>query len=269
MNATLKRSLSGVAFVVIVVGLIKSGSWGFMVLTLLINGLALYELYQIGEAHGYAPNKTAGIIAGSVGVFLVFDIAHTNLLSTWAILAVPAIFLAFLAELYRSKGEPLINTALTLAGWVYITLPSAFLTLIAFRDGGYQANLVLILFLLVWIYDTMAYVSGKTLGKHSLFYRISPNKTWEGTVGGVLFTVIAGALLFKFLMDQSFVMGIVTGLLVAIPGIFGDLLVSLFKRRVGWKDTGNILPGHGGTLDRFDAFLFCLPFAGTYLLVIG
>jgi phosphatidate cytidylyltransferase len=185
-----------------------------------------------------------------------------------------------LTELWRQKKNPIFNAAIYVLGALYVALPFYWITSINFKDTmpfyyGYDVSsigevydptadffpVILVLFILVWTNDTFAYLTGKFFGRKKLFERISPNKTWEGTLGGIMFTVIAGTLFHLFVNTETYpYFWILTPLIVAPAAILGDLFQSMMKRSLNIKDSGNIIPGHGGILDRFDAMIFTIPF---------
>ncbi len=175
-------------------------------------------------------------------------------------------FVSFVVELFLSSQSPFQNIAYYLIGFFYVCFPFVFLNWMVTTDaGGYSPNRVFGLLLLVWTNDTMAYFVGSQLGKHKLFERISPKKTWEGTIGGVICTVLIAWGLSFLIKDFSTPQWLALGAVAAVFGTLGDLVESMLKRSMGVKDSGNLLPGHGGMLDRFDAFIFALPF---YWLVL-
>jgi phosphatidate cytidylyltransferase len=185
-----------------------------------------------------------------------------------SILFFPFIFLAFIYELFSGAVNPFQNVGFIVLGMVYIGTPFALLDFIAFENGEFNSLIVLGLLVLTWMNDTGAYLIGSRFGKRPLFPRISPKKTWEGTMGGVVVTFIVGYLFCLATDTLRLVDWMVLSAIVAVFGTMGDLVESMLKRSVGVKDSGNLLPGHGGVLDRFDAFIFLLPFAAAYLLWI-
>ena len=158
------------------------------------------------------------------------------------------------------------NMAWLVLGMVYIGAPFALLDFIAFKEQQFFANTVFGLLLLTWANDTGAYVVGSTLGRRPLAPHISPGKTIEGTVGGVVVTMAVGGLLGLLFDELPPLDWVVLGAIVGVFGTIGDLVESMLKRSVGVKDSGAIMPGHGGMLDRFDGFIFLLPYAAVYLL---
>ena len=183
----------------------------------------------------------------------------------------PLVFVLFIAELYRKQPSPLTNIAWEIAGIVYAAVPMAlFVTLpVAVRGAeiDYSPAVLLSILFIVWANDVGAYLFGVAFGRRKLFERISPNKSWEGFFGGVACAVGVGMLVALW-QDASVPAWAGAGGIVAVTGVFGDLVESMFKRSVGIKDSGNILPGHGGFLDRFDALILALPFVYTYFSII-
>ena len=191
-----------------------------------------------------------------------------------------SIIYLMVAELYLKNEDPIHDWAYTMMAQLYIALPFSLLNTLAFHSTSqglvaYDAVLPLSVFVFLWMNDTGAYLCGSLLGKHKLFPRISPGKSWEGSIGGGIL-VIAVAVLVWYLTDQYQLnqLGLTAiewaglGLTVVIFGTWGDLVESLFKRTLGIKDSGNILPGHGGMLDRFDSSLLAIPAAVVYLYTI-
>jgi phosphatidate cytidylyltransferase len=178
-------------------------------------------------------------------------------------------------ELYSKQPDPINNWAYTMLSQMYIALPFSLINVLAFTstpDGRVMFNTILPLsvFIFLWTNDTGAYCVGSLLGRHKLFPRISPGKSWEGSVGGSLF-VLAAAWAISYFLDGAILTTIQwlgLGLVVAVFGTWGDLVESLFKRTLGIKDSGNILPGHGGMLDRFDSSLIAIPAAVVYLYTL-
>lgn len=180
-------------------------------------------------------------------------------------------------ELYYRKPSPINDWVQTLFPTLYIALPYALTSLLAFNVKGtgvlYTPTIPLTLFIFIWCNDVGAYCTGCTIGKHKLFERISPKKTWEGSIGGAIFTMIAAYLLHTFLPDwYSFMPAwkwVGMAFVVVLFGTWGDLIESLMKREMGIKDSGKILPGHGGMLDRFDSALLAIPATVVYFSLVG
>ncbi len=179
-----------------------------------------------------------------------------------------------IAELYLKKSNPLGNWAFTMLSQLYIALPFALLNILAYHNNpaessvSYNPILPLSIFVFLWLNDTGAYCIGSLFGRHRLFERISPKKSWEGSAGGAIFAIAASFAFACFFPFMSMAQWIGLALTVIVFGTWGDLTESLMKRQLGIKDSGNILPGHGGMLDRFDSTLMAVPAAVAYLYAL-
>jgi phosphatidate cytidylyltransferase len=181
-----------------------------------------------------------------------------------------------IAELYLKQDDPIQDWAYTMLSQMYIALPFSLLNVLAFTANGsgmvaFNTLLPLSVFVFLWVNDTGAYCVGSLLGRHKLFPRISPGKSWEGSIGGAVFVLVAAWAISYFLDDVMLNLyeWLGLGLVVVIFGTWGDLVESLFKRTLGVKDSGSILPGHGGMLDRFDSSLLAIPAAVIYLYTLS
>ncbi len=255
MNETLKRGLFGAIFIIIVVGLIFWKPFGVYVLFTLINAMGIYELHKMVYKNQEKPQLGFSIFSSFVILalfsFPIFQLKDSIL----ALLLFPllAIFMVF-------KGK---NSALKLMGlWafslLYVTLPSILGILIGVQENNSSLPVLLGLLIMIWSNDTFAYLVGRQFGKRKLLERVSPKKTIEGFIGGLVFCILAG-----YLCSLSGAFSSKTGMLLAlnmgIMGTMGDLFESYLKRETGIKDSGKLIPGHGGILDRFDAFILALP----------
>ena len=235
--------------------------FGLVVIAFTVVGLI--EFYYLIEKDNIKPQKILGTAVGIVLTVLNLCVAFTILDFKYLILILPLTTLIFIFELFRKKENSLMNVAVTLLGITYIALP--FSMLLYFPLTKTHNELLLSFFIFLWTSDTMAYVVGSMFGKHPLFKRISPKKTIEGTIGGIIFTVIAAIILSKFYIDYSLSQWLIFSGVVAVTGILGDLVESAFKRSIDQKDSGTLFPGHGGLLDRFDSVLIAAPFALIYI----
>ena len=185
-------------------------------------------------------------------------------------------FLIFALAIFSKNEKPIQDVAYTIAGIIYVGLPFALLNRISwmqeginngkiFRGCDYNFHLILGPILLIWASDTFAYLVGSLIGKRKLYERISPGKTWEGTIGGGVLTLASSYIVAGWFPEIAFVHWLVISALVVVFGTLGDLFESLLKRQVGIKDSGKIMPGHGGILDRFDSLIFVTPFVYLYL----
>ncbi|MDX1350492.1 MAG: phosphatidate cytidylyltransferase [Putridiphycobacter sp.] len=267
----LKRAITGAIFVLILVLAIILGELYFHVLFGLITLISLNEFYQLFPKKKLSPNTGFGLAIG-IGLYIVgaWSLSYgysSNVLMGIVLLSFPV--LGF-AELYRKHQSPFQNIAITMLGWIYIVIPMVLLHLLIWdydAEGWTNYMPVLSLFILVWTSDTFAYLIGKNFGKHKMFERISPKKSWEGFFGGMFFAGLMGFVL-SFLTDEPALFYIGSGVLVAILGTIGDLVESMLKRSLDIKDSGTILPGHGGILDRIDAILYVIPVMYFYYQVL-
>jgi phosphatidate cytidylyltransferase len=271
MNETLKRSISGAVYVILLLSSILFSTESFYLLFglfLLITVKEFCELIQL--------NKITSILL-AIGIYLFFyeaNLKNNNLFSnvgvhnaTLAALAITLIVsiksVLFLFDEREVKSN-IFSKYTYLIG--YIILPFVFITRIPFGEKGYNPKIIISIFILIWTNDTFAYIVGKSMGKRKLFERVSPKKTIEGFIGGVLFAVVASYIISKFYFDpkeyyfkKSVVIWMTIAIIVGVFGTIGDLIESKFKRAAGVKDSGSIMPGHGGILDRLDSVIFVAP----------
>ncbi|MBI9068575.1 MAG: phosphatidate cytidylyltransferase [Salinivirgaceae bacterium] len=265
MNNFFTRTLTGFLFVLVLIGSILFHSLTFALLFLLINIIALNEFYTISKLTRAKPQLIYGAIVGSLIFIAGFVSNNFQLGNSLTLLSIPLILFVFVWELYRKHKYPVLNIGVTLFGLFYVTLPLFLLNYLVFFDKEYSGKILLGIFILIWVSDTGAYLFGVTLGRHRLFERISPKKSWEGFLGGALLAFGSSFLISKYLGVLNLQHWIVISLIVVVFGTLGDLVESLIKRSIGIKDSGKILPGHGGILDRFDSLLFAIPVIFTYL----
>ena len=275
------RTITGVLFIAIMVsGFLRPQAMVF--LFSLITGLTIWEYCSlVNELKTVTVNRFIATVAG-VYFFLAVAGINSGYIQTNGVF-VPyllTIVYLFVSELYTRNENAIHDWAYTMLSQMYIALPFSMINVLAFRqapDGDihYYYLLPLSVFIFLWTNDTGAYCSGSLLGKHKLFPRISPAKSWEGSIGGALFVLIAAAVV-GYLESQSNALSGLTivhwlglGLVVTVFGTWGDLVESLFKRTLGIKDSGNILPGHGGMLDRFDSSLMAIPASVVYLYTLS
>jgi phosphatidate cytidylyltransferase len=264
----LQRTLSGIIYLVIIIGGLFLGKYSFGALFLVIGILALHEFYNLLNIPLRSPVSIVGLAGGGV-IFILGFLTASDLLPLrfMAFIALVAIAV-FIVALY-AKNIEIGVIGNVLLGIIYVILPITAMNFLAFYDGHqYSYRIILGVLILIWINDTGAYVTGSLLGRHKLFPRISPKKSWEGLAGGTLFTMGA-AFGMKYLMATSLQTEnwISIGVITCILAVYGDLTESLFKRNADKKDSGSIMPGHGGILDRFDSILFVMPAVLVYLLI--
>lgn len=265
MNNILIRSLSGAVFISIIIGAVLLGTNVQFFIFTIFTILGLYEFIQFFNNVENTKPSLIGTISFNLNLILLFAISILFQELLILIFIIPILFLYFVFELYRQKGNPILNLGVLVLSTIYITIPFLLLTVISFVVEE-SSLLILGMFTLIWTNDTFAFLSGKFFGKTKLIERISPKKTWEGTIGGILLTMLM-SLAFTFLFDKgNYIFWLVSALLLSLCSIFGDLFESLMKRSVNVKDSGNIMPGHGGILDRFDATLMAVPFYFIWIL---
>ncbi|MBW7466143.1 phosphatidate cytidylyltransferase [Pontibacter aydingkolensis] len=257
----------GVLGAAIFVGSILIGEWTYFLVFLGLTLLGIAEFYRLVQVQGIMPHRGAGITLGAVFFVSVFLVEKGVMEVELLFLSIPLVFILFILEMYRKHPQPFTNIAFTLMGAAYIAGPFGLLHTLAYVDDEYSWQPILGLMLLIWASDTGAYIAGKNFGKHKLFERISPGKTWEGWIGGTLLAVAVGYVLSIFFTDLVTYQWIGVALIVAVFGVLGDLTESLLKRSLGVKDSGTLLPGHGGILDRFDSLLMAIPFIVTFLKI--
>lgn len=271
------RTVTGLSMVFLLLFSLWLNSWLFAGLFLVVTILGLWEFYSLYSLSDLNPQKIYGTVCGSLlylAIFWVYSSGTVLPSDSWQHLPVFAalgmFFLSFIIEVYRRQAKPLENIAVTITGVLYVALP---LSLLNLMNSVTTAHFLLFpafltgYFVFTWVYDTSAYLYGKQFGKHKFFERISPKKTWEGTIAGTLAAVLAAAGISILIRDIGMADWIALSLLVVIFGTFGDLTESLFKRSLNIKDSGTILPGHGGILDRFDTIFISAPFVFLYFVL--
>jgi len=269
MKNLIQRTLTGIIFIVTIIASVLIDPIVFFGVCLLVAILGMMELKKMLERKYDKVNLMASLLLGLSFQILVFLNTQGILSEKWYVVLMPLVWLPFVHELFKGGKHPFQRIALTLLVPVYVSLPLTFLYLLGCADGGGNSSLLLGFFALVWCNDTGAYVVGVSIGKHKLYERISPKKTWEGFIGGVVFTLIA-AWCINLVTDISHLwVWLLAGLVVSVFGTIGDLVESMLKRNVDIKDSGAILPGHGGVLDRFDAVLFSAPMVYALFVLFG
>lgn len=272
------RAITGTIFVVaVVVSFLRPQA--MMFLFALVTALSVWEF--TGLVNNIKDVSVNRFITTAAGTYLFIAFAGYCSEITPSAVFIPyllTIVYLFISELYTKASNPINNWAYTMLSQLYIALPFSMINVVAFRNEGgavvYDYLLPLSIFIFLWTNDTGAYISGSLLGKHKLFPRVSPGKSWEGSIGGGLLVLAVAALVGHIansneggnILSIPGWMGL--GLVVVFFGTWGDLVESLFKRTIGIKDSGKILPGHGGMLDRFDSSLMAFPAAVVYLYTV-
>ena len=269
MSNFLQRLITAILGVGIIVFATVYQSWSFAIVFGLIMLLSLREFYGLAKGSGSHPFEVWGIGFGVVMFCLAYLVLAGLLEARYLWVLPPLLLFCFLFPLYRLETVHPINClAITLLGIIYIAVPFTLLLAIGFSGKNYDFSLILGLLLAQWANDTGAYFAGKALGRTKLFEKVSPNKTWEGTIGGAVLALICLYIWSTFFDHFSVIQWLGLSLVTVIFGSFGDLVESLFKRTLSIKDSGNLIPGHGGFLDRFDGLILALPFAAAYVMLV-
>ena len=283
MNETLKRTISGAIYVMLLLTSILFSTESFFILFGIFLIIAIYEFCNLIQIY-----KTPSILLGIVLYTTVTLLSYYNPITTETInrifntninllvntkqldliLLVVALVVSIkcILFLFYDKFQKISNSSKYLYLLGYIILPFIFITKISFGVNDYNPKIIIGLFIIIWTNDTFAFIVGKSIGKNKLYEKISPKKTTEGFIGGIIFSVIAGFLISKYYIkaspqfsEKSIMIWISIALIVGVFGTIGDLIESKFKRIAGVKDSGNIMPGHGGILDRLDSVIFVAP----------
>ena len=269
MHKIKTRAASGAVFAAIMLSAIYWGEYTFAAWMLFVICVALWEFYHIARKLSICPQRITGFAMTAVlyascclNSFGILDNAHTRAL-LW--LLIPLGAAAFVAELYRRRAQPFVNIAYTFLGVIYVALPLSLMPLVFAGEGR---NFIFCYFILLWANDTFAYLVGICIGKHRLFPRHSPKKSWEGYIGGILSVSLSSYVLHCIFPDVNVMHIAATGLIIAVTSTFGDLVESMLKRNAGIKDAGKIMPGHGGFLDRFDVTLLSFPLVFLFVKIM-
>jgi phosphatidate cytidylyltransferase len=253
MSNTLKRILISIVAIPLILYSAYAGGYPFFAFCLLVQTLSFYELLKMFGNKGYTP-----LVYYSLFVSVLILVSFLFFIEFFSIVLISGLSSVLVLELFRKKENKMLNAGLVFFGIVYITFPFA---LFCKLDKNY--TYVYLLFLLIWANDSFAFFGGKYFGKHK-FSKISPNKTIEGLVVGFIFTIITSVVFHYAVPAVTITDSIVVGLFVGVFGPLGDLFESFLKRYTNVKDSSNIIPGHGGLLDRFDSIIVCVPFVYIY-----
>lgn len=274
------RTLTATVFVAVLLSCIFFNYTSFAFLFFVVAIWGLYEFYQLSEKLGAKPYKliglTTGVVLFAASIFsnskLTLAISNEQLLSIAFVFG----FFIFVTGLFDQKPNTILNIAYTVTGIIYSVVPFMLLINIACFDktfllndiAPYNFHYVLGIILLIWASDVSAYLVGSLIGKNKLYERISPGKTWEGSIGAAILTIGCSFIIANWFPELALKHWIMISIIVCVFGTIGDLVESMLKRQAGVKDSGRIMPGHGGILDRFDSLLFVSPFVYCYLVLI-
>jgi len=269
-----ERILTSVVFVVVLLGAIIQSEYASSILFFGMILLCQREFYAFFKPTKVKPQRNIGMIAGLLFFTISVLSKIINLNLDVMVLLVPIVFIVFIVELYRNRPQPIPNIANTLLGIIYIAVPITLLHELAyFKDlsygNTYSYEILIGYFFVLWANDTGAYFVGRSLGRNKLFPRISPKKTWEGSIGGAISGLAIGYVNSLMFPTISLTLWLSIAAIVVLFGSLGDLVESLFKRSLDIKDSGKLLPGHGGVLDRFDGIFISAPMVYTFLKLVS
>jgi phosphatidate cytidylyltransferase len=293
MNETLKRSISGAVYVILLITAILFSTESFFILFGVFLLIAVYEFCNLIQIRRVFPllfaflfytivillcfykNETATFLSNALNKNIDLSV-NVNQLYIVLLVITLVVSVKCILFLFYDKIQKISNSSKYLYLLGYAILPFIFITKIPFGIKGYNPKIIISIFILIWSNDTFAFIVGKSIGKHKLFERVSPKKTIEGFVGGIIFAVIAGVLISKFYIqanpkfsENSIIIWVTIALIVGVFGTIGDLIESKFKRIAGVKDSGAVMPGHGGVLDRLDSIIFVAPIVYLFYQILN
>ena len=256
--------MAGAVFVALIIGAIFWHPLALFALFFVFNAIALNEFSRMFASKGYDISPISVIFNGSVVYLMIGLYANHFVDAKVFLLLIPIIFVQFIASLYKISKKPFEELGIKVLAIIYLSVPFGLFNIVENIGqeilGHREPLLLMAFFLMVWSSDTFAYLTGSAFGKHRLFERISPKKSWEGSIGGGVITLIIAGVFGYYSEIFTPLVWVILALITVITAIYGDLIESQLKRSMGVKDSGNIMPGHGGILDRFDAAIFSIPF---------
>ena len=266
-----QRIITGIFLIVAIIGSLYLGFYWFSALFLGVTVLGLNEFYGMATPKERKWQYLPPVLAGSAMYIIIALTANHTIPYNYLELIIPIGAYFFLFELYKEDSQkPFESIGVVILGLIYVALPFALLNyLLYLPSDNYNTEIVMGCFIFLWCSDSGAYVVGRAIGKRKLFERISPKKTVEGSAGGILLAILVGYFLVsKYFTSISRIDWMVIAAIVSISGIYGDLLESMLKRSFGKKDSGRVLPGHGGVLDRFDSLILSAPLVYAYIQIV-
>ncbi|HVN57876.1 MAG TPA: phosphatidate cytidylyltransferase [Bacteroidales bacterium] len=280
MDNLIRRTLTGIFIVIFVLGGFWLHPFTFIATALVLLSGSQYEYYSIIKTTGVRPQWITGMISGIILYTTAVLVAAGLAGPSWFLIMIPVVIYIMIAELYRKQERPFDSIAHTIFPLAYLAVPFSMFPFSAFSHSGldslmghgnivFSPGIVVGFFILLWVNDSGAYLVGVSIGRHRLMERISPRKSWEGFAGGLVFTVVAAFFLSGWLGVVGRTGWIIIALIISITGTLGDLVESMLKRSTGVKDSGNIMPGHGGFLDRFDSTFVSFPLVFLYITLFG
>lgn len=264
------RAITGFFFIIVMLASVLLGHYVFGIFYLALSLVCLHEFFGLNIKSGIQPNRTTGFL-NAIAIYTIFAFItyqDTPLLHKLLFLVTLTVGAIFVQELFKISTSPFTNIAYTMAGLVFVTIPFTFFHAMAYVKGGFNFHFPLAFLLMLWSNDTGAYLVGRGIGRTKLFERHSPKKTWEGFIGGVVIAGGVGFIISRYYTELPWNQWVSIGVIIGCVGTLGDLVESMFKRSINIKDSGGILPGHGGLLDRFDGLLLAAPIVYTYLYFV-
>jgi len=270
MKKLSKRALSGIVFVTVLIFSILYSKITFISLFFILMMLCLFEFTRMIKLKSKFPYLIGTLLFVFGNILNVEDVPSRSIFEFAGVALFLSIFMTFISILFTKKEEVVNYLGKIFLSIIYIVVPFTLMVQIPFLHNKYSYinTIILGVFILIWVNDTFAFLVGKNFGKHKLLERVSPNKTIEGFIGGMIFTFISSYILATQFDSLSLVQWIVIAGIVSVFGVLGDLIESMFKRQAGVKDSSNFIPGHGGFLDRFDSVIFAAPFIFIYLQLV-
>lgn len=242
--------------------------FSLLILLQIIGFFAIREYFKLSFKLGFHPLIIPGIISGILILCLSFLVAAGHFPTAFLMLNIIPFLLLPVINLFYHPERIIHSFSSTFSGLIYVYLPLSIIPFISFYRLEYNYEILIGIFIILWTYDSFAYLSGVLFGRHKIYQKVSPKKSWEGLLGGLLFALAASYLVSHFSSIITLNDWMIIALIIVITGTIGDFFESALKREAGVKDSGNIMPGHGGILDRFDSILFSIPFVYLYLLLI-
>ena len=280
MNTFFRRTFTGAWIVIFIMGGFWLHPFSFFLTGLILLIGTQYEYYRMIRNTGARPQIVPGIITGITAYTISTLIASGAVPKKSFLILLPIMSIIMIIELYRRQDKPFDSLAHTFFSVLYTAVPFSMFPFAAFSRTGlnsilphaniiFSPGIIIGFFILIWANDTGAYLTGMSFGRHNLMERISPKKTWEGFVGGIIIASIAAWFLSDWLGVVDRIHWVIISLIVSVAGTYGDLIESMLKRSSGVKDSGTILPGHGGFLDRFDSTIISFPIVYLFISLFG
>ncbi len=263
MRETLIRSASGIVYILLLVGATLYSSYTFQILFGILMLVSIYEYCKLIKTTLLGP-----MFVGTV-LYTLFAVLSKDFITS-ILLLIPTLYFAIntMILLFRNNMEEMAEDQKLRSVGNYVILPFIIIAQIPFEEDYYNPKIIISIFILIWVNDTFAYIVGKSIGKNKLFEAISPKKTVEGFIGGLGFAMLCGLLLSQNYIHQPFIIWVIIAIIISIFGTIGDLIESRFKRIAKVKDSGTIMPGHGGILDRLDSIIFAAPFVYLFYQIV-